>query len=141
MGFVFFFFKQKTAYEMRINDWSSDVCSSDLIPDFRKVLADQHARLLRRIYLHLAGSQARLPEDWVAAQIGQLNNTSGDIDTLTNRIAYIRTWTYIGQRADTSAERRVRKESVSACRYRWSPSHAKKKNKKNQKKTNISTID
>src|SRR3546814_4109591 len=30
--FVFFFFKQKTAYEMRISDWSSDVCSSDLSP-------------------------------------------------------------------------------------------------------------
>src|SRR3546814_1092486 len=30
---VFFFFKQKTAYEMRISDWSSDVCSSDLAPD------------------------------------------------------------------------------------------------------------
>src|SRR3546814_7876218 len=29
--FLFFFFKQKTAYEMRISDWSSDVCSSDLI--------------------------------------------------------------------------------------------------------------
>src|SRR3546814_9030164 len=29
-GFMFFFFKQKTAYEMRISDWSSDVCSSDL---------------------------------------------------------------------------------------------------------------
>src|SRR3546814_1650973 len=32
---VFFFFKQKTAYEMRISDWSSDVCSSDLMDDFR----------------------------------------------------------------------------------------------------------
>src|SRR3546814_6180259 len=31
--FVFFFFKQKTAYEMRISDWSSDVCSSDLLAD------------------------------------------------------------------------------------------------------------
>src|SRR3546814_2418853 len=31
--FCFFFFKQKTAYEMRISDWSSDVCSSDLLPD------------------------------------------------------------------------------------------------------------
>src|SRR3546814_2603372 len=30
---IFFFFKQKTAYEMRISDWSSDVCSSDLIGD------------------------------------------------------------------------------------------------------------
>src|SRR3546814_2039048 len=32
MCFLFFFFKQKTAYEMRISDWSSDVCSSDLPP-------------------------------------------------------------------------------------------------------------
>src|SRR3546814_3299935 len=32
LSFFFFFFKQKTAYEMRISDWSSDVCSSDLIP-------------------------------------------------------------------------------------------------------------
>src|SRR3546814_3750918 len=32
----FFFFKQKTAYEMRISDWSSDVCSSDLIVDFNQ---------------------------------------------------------------------------------------------------------
>src|SRR3546814_9708235 len=32
MVYVFFFFKQKTAYEMRISDWSSDVCSSDLLP-------------------------------------------------------------------------------------------------------------
>src|SRR3546814_4015092 len=34
MDFVFFFFKQKTAYEMRISDWSSDVCSSDLFEGF-----------------------------------------------------------------------------------------------------------
>src|SRR3546814_9237229 len=33
---VFFFFKQKTAYEMRISDWSSDVCSSDLVSDARE---------------------------------------------------------------------------------------------------------
>src|SRR3546814_15314395 len=34
LRFLFFFFKQKTAYEMRISDWSSDVCSSDLEPDY-----------------------------------------------------------------------------------------------------------
>src|SRR3546814_6056872 len=34
--FLFFFFKQKTAYEMRISDWSSDVCSSDLILPYLK---------------------------------------------------------------------------------------------------------
>src|SRR3546814_8647120 len=37
MFFVFFFFKQKTAYEMRISDWSSDVCSSDLPDSFLRV--------------------------------------------------------------------------------------------------------
>src|SRR3546814_2016478 len=36
--FIFFFFKQKTAYEMRISDWSSDVCSSDLLFLRRRVL-------------------------------------------------------------------------------------------------------
>src|SRR3546814_10572701 len=40
MSIVFFFFKQKTAYEMRISDWSSDVCSSDLREDLKPV-ADQ----------------------------------------------------------------------------------------------------
>src|SRR3546814_1911803 len=37
--FVFFFFKQKTAYEMRISDWSSDVCSSDLMDRFKTLSA------------------------------------------------------------------------------------------------------
>src|SRR3546814_8681141 len=44
---VFFFFKQKTAYEMRISDWSSDVCSSDLWPragPFRVKVADKRGR-------------------------------------------------------------------------------------------------
>src|SRR3546814_8732837 len=40
--YFFFFFKQKTAYEMRISDWSSDVCSSDLLArqEFSNVLVD-----------------------------------------------------------------------------------------------------
>src|SRR3546814_3388411 len=46
----FFFFKQKTAYEMRISDWSSDVCSSDLQPVLRRlaVLAHHDDRRLDR---------------------------------------------------------------------------------------------
>src|SRR3546814_16440425 len=47
---MFFFFKQKTAYEMRISDWSSDVCSSDLAME---------ARLERHQRLRLAAEQAR----------------------------------------------------------------------------------
>src|SRR3546814_1711605 len=48
---IFFFFKQKTAYEMRISDWSSDVCSSDLVGALRstaeKVTEGEHAGLYR----------------------------------------------------------------------------------------------
>src|SRR3546814_1295400 len=49
-GFVFFFFKQKTAYEMRISDWSSDVCSSDLLLlTGRPGIADGLGRHRRRV--------------------------------------------------------------------------------------------
>jgi ATP-dependent RNA helicase SUPV3L1/SUV3 len=74
-----------------------DVCQ---IPDFRKVMPDIHARLLRYIFLSLCDGGGRLESDWVAAQIGGLDNVSGDIDTLTQRIAHVRTWTYISHRAN-----------------------------------------
>src|SRR3546814_1170633 len=45
---VFFFFKQKTAYEMRISDWSSDVCSSDLLAERAQHLAAQDVEIVRR---------------------------------------------------------------------------------------------
>ena len=70
------------------------------IPDFRKTMHDQHIRLLGRIYRHLAGTDERLPADWVARQVDPLARTEGDIDTLSARIAHIRTWTYISHRAD-----------------------------------------
>src|SRR3546814_10100157 len=49
----FFFFKQKTAYEMRISDWSSDVCSSDLIDEMRQNGSARAARQPRvQPYIH-----------------------------------------------------------------------------------------
>src|SRR3546814_4571224 len=54
--FFFFFFKQKTAYEMRISDWSSDVCSSDLHPAFDP---GQHAR---RAHAPARGKRCVLPQ-------------------------------------------------------------------------------
>src|SRR3546814_17480054 len=47
--FVFFFFKQKTAYEMRISDWSSDVCSSDLLDD-SLILNTDYLRIFARSF-------------------------------------------------------------------------------------------
>src|SRR3546814_7802127 len=90
----FFFFKQKTAYEMRISDWSSDVCSSDLIaadpcpgePGRPPAHADQEGR----DHDHRSGRAVPHPDSRPPAR---------------------------------SEERRVGKECVSTCRSRWSPYH------------------
>jgi ATP-dependent RNA helicase SUPV3L1/SUV3 len=77
-----------------------DICQ---IPDFRKVMPDHHALLLKRIFVALTDGPdrtGRLPVDWVARQIDRLDVATGDIDALTNRIAHIRTWTYISHRGD-----------------------------------------
>ncbi len=73
-----------------------EVCQ---VPDFRKTLTDAHAQLLGRIYRYLVDHGGRLPGDWVARQVGRLERTDGDIDTLMARIAGVRTWTYIANRA------------------------------------------
>jgi ATP-dependent RNA helicase SUPV3L1/SUV3 len=69
------------------------------VPDFQAVLTEAHTRLLREVFLHLAGPTSRLPEDWVAPQVDRLDRTEGEVDTLLQRIAAIRTWTYISHRA------------------------------------------
>src|SRR3546814_5071289 len=94
---VFFFFKQKTAYEMRISDWSSDVCSSDLrIGD-----GEDAGRLSvdRNIDRRRAMPRAAASAAW--------NGVSRLRSLMPNR----------------SEERRVGKECVSTCRSRWSPYH------------------
>src|SRR3546814_16978395 len=77
MSVVFFFFKQKTAYEMRISDWSSDVCSSDLcliatgIPYMGHGNMAQWSRIFGAVAPEVAGIRrfgaASLDLAWVAA--------------------------------------------------------------------------
>jgi ATP-dependent RNA helicase SUPV3L1/SUV3 len=74
-----------------------EVCQ---IPDFRKSLAEQHSRLLAAIFHHLTEPLAKLPADWLDRQVKRLDRADGDIDTLMNRIANVRTWTYISHRGD-----------------------------------------
>ena len=69
-----------------------DICR---IPDFGKVMSDAHTRLLGRIYRFLMEGDGRLPADWVAGQVVRIDRTDGDIETLVQRIANIRTWTYV----------------------------------------------
>jgi ATP-dependent RNA helicase SUPV3L1/SUV3 len=79
-----------------------EVCQ---VPDFRKILSDAHTRLLGQIYRYLRERpDARLPNEWVADQIQRLDRREGDIDTLMQRLAHIRTWTYVANRADWLAD-------------------------------------
>src|SRR3546814_5249936 len=94
----FFFFKQKTAYEMRISDWSSDVCSSDLEeikPGTVKPFDD-------------ASVQSELTE------LYQNREKQKHFEEFSDKL---------DQRSE---ERRVGKECVSTCRSRWSPYHKNK---------------
>ena len=72
-----------------------DVCQ---IPDFRQMSPDHHAELLGQIYLRLTDGDGMLSADWLHQQFQRLDRVDGDIDTITNRIAHIRTLAYIAHR-------------------------------------------
>jgi ATP-dependent RNA helicase SUPV3L1/SUV3 len=67
------------------------------IPDFRGISPAEHAGLLSVIFGHLH-ERGRVPDDFLARQVNRIDRTDGDIDTLSKRLAYIRTWTYVAQR-------------------------------------------
>src|SRR3546814_7109238 len=104
----FFFFKQKTAYEMRISDWSSDVCSSDLRTHTDTGAAAAATRgVERRAYCPRAEVDCVLRADLATALAGDAVQREA---LLADRGAPRR-----------SDERRVGKECGSTCRSRWSP--------------------
>src|SRR3546814_1676742 len=100
--FYFFFFKQKTAYEMRISDWSSDVCSSDLL-----------------------GAPAGPCQASAMPELPEVETVRGGLAPVLegHRLTRVE-----ARRPDLrfplrSEERRVGKECVSTCRSRGSPYH------------------
>ena len=74
-----------------------DACG---LPDFQKLGADHHARTVSRIWRFLSEDSGHIPRDWFAQQLARLDSVQGDIDTLSGRIAAVRTWSYIAHRAD-----------------------------------------
>ena len=74
-----------------------DVCQ---VPDYRKISPQSHAELIATLFKFLMTGEERIPEDWFARQVALANRTDGDIDTLANRIAHIRTWTFVSNRSD-----------------------------------------
>src|SRR3546814_12653431 len=132
-----FFFKQNTAYEMRISDWSSDVCSSDLVEVIhtiiRSLTRDGRDRSLdhKLTPLHVApddplgdpvpalapdGDEIVLPK----TSSGVFNSTNIDYILRNLGVSHL---VVAGIMTDQcrSEERRVGKECVSTCRSSWSP--------------------
>ncbi len=70
------------------------------LPDYRKTGVDVHTRLVARVFRHLTEGNGRLPEAWIAAEIAHLDRVSGDVEMLADRIAAVRTWTYVTHRPD-----------------------------------------
>ena len=93
-----------------------DVCR---VPDFRGISPTEHAALLSRIFgfLHDDG---RVPDTWLAGQVRRIDRTDGDIDALSKRLAYIRTWTYVAQRKGWIADQDHWREETRAVEDRLS---------------------
>src|SRR3546814_15458570 len=104
----YFFFKQKTAYEMRISDWSSDVCSSDL-------------------QVFGVGKQMRVGVVVIPVEMAVLNRQLGVVGMTIATGDERRSVVELADPVIRSEERRVGKECVSTCRSRRSPSNVKTK--------------
>jgi ATP-dependent RNA helicase SUPV3L1/SUV3 len=74
-----------------------EVCQ---LPDYRNISPSEHAGLIGRIFGFLASGKGRIPDDWFQRQLAHCDRSEGDIDTLSNRIAHVRTWTFAANRAD-----------------------------------------
>ena len=66
-------------------------------PDFRGISGGEHANLVGQIFKYLH-DDGRIPTDWFARQVKTVDRCNGDIDTLSKRLAFVRTWTYVAQR-------------------------------------------
>src|SRR3546814_6128983 len=107
MYFFVFFFKQKTAYEMRISDWSSDVCSSDLFTGTARVYESQDAAVAG-----ILGGQVQADDVVVIRYEGPRGGPG--MQEMLYPTSYLKS---------RSEERRGGKECVSTCRTRWAPDH------------------
>ncbi|SFJ99868.1 helicase-related protein [Bradyrhizobium sp. cf659] len=73
------------------------------VPDYRKLSPAAHGELVTTLYGFLM-QKGRIPDAWFAAQVDQADRIDGDIDTLSGRIAQIRTWTFVANRPDWLAD-------------------------------------
>ncbi len=69
------------------------------IPDYRRVSPNDHANLVGTLFGFVMREDGRIPEDWFAKQVAQADRPDGDLDTLSNRLAQIRTWAFVSHGA------------------------------------------
>ncbi len=77
-----------------------DACQ---VPDYRKIAPANHAEMVTTLYGFLM-REGKIPDEWFARQVAQADHTEGDIDSLSNRIAHVRTWTFVANRPDWLAD-------------------------------------
>src|SRR3546814_7128530 len=109
---MFFLFKQKTAYEMRISDWSSDVCSSDLLLGPNGAGKSTSILMMTGLTEPTSGS----------VHVCGVNSTSKPVE-VKRRVGYLPEDVGFYPEFSRSEARRVGKECVSTCRSRWWPDH------------------
>jgi ATP-dependent RNA helicase SUPV3L1/SUV3 len=111
-------------------EWVSDLVKSSVavrklwdicqLPDFRKAAQDEHVHLIEGIGEHLLKRKGILPKDWFARRVNDLDRTDGDIEMLQQRLAAIRTWTYVANRADWVEENKYWQEQTRVIEDRLS---------------------
>jgi len=65
------------------------------IPDFTKSSYNEHIDIVKKVFEFLVSDRGKIPNEWMRAQLSGLDNESGNIDTLANRISHVRTWAYV----------------------------------------------
>src|SRR3546814_947122 len=121
LPFLFFFFKQKPAYELRISDWSSDVCSSDLVT-VRSVIFSNFCRRSAVSSPRREKASATLPCAVACSDRSLPGRTP--ISSALGPVMVLRTVTVrpiTRDRTASSEERRLGAESGSSVRSRWAP--------------------
>src|SRR3546814_15250996 len=116
----FFFFKQKTAYEMRISDWSSDVCSST------RWVIPKRISVRKAAESNLRAASVASPVSGGERQLSQLPQRAGGSSPKWLRRSARRQHAVSTTAESGTEERRVGTECVSTCRSRGPPSQQKK---------------
>ncbi|MDM7458945.1 MAG: S4 domain-containing protein, partial [Paracoccus sp. (in: a-proteobacteria)] len=93
-----------------------DVCR---VPDFRGISPMEHATLLARIFGFLQDG-GTIPSDWLDRAVRRIDRVGGDIDAISKRLAYIRTWTYVAQRSGWVADEKHWRAETRAVEDRLS---------------------